>query len=721
MPRLAAPLVPASALYENSSSQEALMQYLAAIIASVAIFFSLGSRERLEIRDSFEFEPSAQTVRKIKWPKKTIEVALSNSLLSPGANVKPDSDVVGAARRALARWSSLTNINFVIVWSQETSISPSDAGDGVSLITIAATPENEAFNSDATTGRTRVFFDPETGNIVEADISINPLPRADDGTVLQFSTDGTPGTYDLEATFTHEIGHLLGLDHSAVLSSTMQARQAFNGTFGLPAITERTLSEDDRQKVRSLYGPKLKLGRIEGKLVDNRTLGVLTPLNGVNVWAESLANGRVIASDVTADDGTYHLDGLTPGQYRVIVSSADDTTHKFRTFELSNLVTVKPDLPSPLNSSLVPQQASALNPRVVGLNAELSTVALPLAPGKRVKIYLGGEGVDQVPGTSILVNSPYFTVDPATLAREQIAAPYPIVSVELQVAPNAPFGDYSLRLQSNSGEIAYVPGAITIDPGVISSSLNPVDDFRFFITQQYTDVTGREPDQTTIDKLTAQFSACNSRVDCLRARRLDVSTNLLVENELPATGVFLYGLYSAAFARMPRIAEFETDRALVLNQKGELEAARMALATALVDRAEFKRKYPVTLKPAEFVDSLLATVAQTTGVELGSERSLLISLLDDAANGRAMVLTRLASDQRVMDANYNHALVLFQYFSYLRRNPDEAVYNTWVNSLKNKPLRDPDAARSLVCNFLTSTEYQNRFGIHATHTTRECN
>jgi hypothetical protein len=185
--------------------------------------------------------------------------------------------------------------------------------------------------------------------------------------------------------------------------------------------------------------------------------------------------------------------------------------------------------------------------------------------------------------------------------------------------------------------------------------------------------------------------------------------------------VFLYGLYSAAFARMPRIAEFETDRALVLSQKGELEAARMALATALVDRAEFKRKYPATLKPAEFVDSLLTTVAQTTGVELGSERSLLISLLDDAANGRAMVLTHLASDQRVMDANYNHALVLFQYFSYLRRNPDEAAYNTWLNTLKNKPLRDPEAARSLVCNFVTSAEYQNRFGINATHTTRECN
>src|SRR5215212_4422063 len=263
------------------------MQYPVAIIASVAVFLALGSRERLEIRDSFEFEPAAQTVRKIKWPKKTIEISLSTSLLSPSANIKPDSDVVGAARRALARWSSLTNISFVVTWSQSTSISPAEAGDGVSLLTIAATAENEAFNSATTTGRTRIFFDPETGNIAEADISINPRPRADDGTELQFSTDGTPGTYDLEATFTHEIGHLLGLDHSAVLSATMQARQAFNGTFGLPAVTERTLSEDDRQKIRSLYGPKLRLGRIDGRLADNRIPGILLPLNGVNVWAEN--------------------------------------------------------------------------------------------------------------------------------------------------------------------------------------------------------------------------------------------------------------------------------------------------------------------------------------------------------------------------------------------------------------------------------------------------
>lgn len=697
------------------------MKYPVALIIAVAMFFNLGSRERLEIRDSFEFEPSAQTARKIRWPRKTIEVAFSNSLLSPGANIKPDSDVVGAARRALARWANLSNISFIVSWSATTSISPADAGDGVSLLTIAATSENETFNSQSTTGRTRVFFDPDSGEIAEADISINPRPRAEDGTELQFSTDGTPGTYDLEATFTHEIGHLLGLDHSAVLSSTMQGRQAFNGTFGLPAFTERTLSEDDRQKVRSLYGPKVRLGRIEGRLADNRTAGLLTPLNGVTVWAENVANGRVIASDVTAEDGSYKLDGLAPGQYRVIVASGADVAQKFRTFELSGQATVKADGATPLNSSLVPTQPSALNPRMIGLNAEISTVVLPLAPGKRVKVFIGGEGVDQVPGTSISVNSPFFTVDPATLAREQIAAPFPVVSIEVQVASNVPFGDYSLRLQSNSGETAYVPGAITIDPGVVSTGANAIDNYRFFVSQQYADLTGREADQATIDRLTAQLNACNGRADCLRARRIEISSNLLVENELPATGVFLYGLYSAALGRIPRYNEFETDRALIVNQKTELEATRLALANAFVERAEFKRKYPATMKPTEFVDSVVTLLAQSSGVDFGSERSLLISLMDDAANGRALVLARLMSDQRVVDANYNHALVLFQYFTYLRRNPDEASYHAWINSFKNKPLRDPDAARSLVCNFLHSAEYQDRFGMVATHHSRECN
>jgi hypothetical protein len=701
------------------------MQYVAAIVASVALFLALGAGERLETRDSSELDPAPQTVRRIRWPKRTIEIAFSNSLLSPGANVKPDSDVVGAARRALARWSSLANINFVVTWTVATSVSPAEAGDGVSLLTIAVTPENEQFNSDSTTGRTRVFYNSETGTIVEADVSINPRPRADDGTALQFSTDGTPGTYDLEATFTHEIGHLLGLDHSSVLASTMQSRQAFNGTFGLPALTERTLSEDDRQKIRGLYGPGQKLGRIEGRLVDNRTPGAFTPLSRVNIWAENATNGRVMASDITAEDGTYELDGLAVGQYRVMVSSASGdqvaAQTKFRSFELSNQVAVKANAVTALNHNMVPAQAASLTPRLIGLNAELSTVALPLEPGKRVKVYLAGEGVDQVPGTSILVNSPFFTVDPATLAREQLPTPFPVISVELQVAPNAPFGDYTIRLQSNSGETAFVPGAITIDPAATATLTNPVDDVRFFVNQHYLDLAGREPDQLTMDKLLLQLAQCGNKADCLRARRLDVSAALFLENDLAANSVFLNGLYTAGFGRRPKFAEFESDRAALMSHSAEVERSRMAFLLAFVQRAEFKRRYPATMKPAEFVDAVLLSVMQNANVDLSSERGNLIALVDDAAAGRAAVLAKLIGQPTLIDAQYNQSLILSHYFAYLRRDPDDSGYATWLNFIKNKPLRDTDTARSVTCGFVNSSEYQSRFGLLTTHDPRECN
>ena len=708
------------------------MQSLVAIVASVAIFLGLGPGGtagpggRLEIRDSSELvEPAAQISRRIRWPKKTIEVAFSTSLMTPNAHIKPDSDVIGAARRALARWSTLANINFVVVWSAATSVSPADAGDGISLITIADTIENEAFNSDTTAGRTRVFFDPETGNIAEADVSINPRPRTDDGAEIQFSTDGTPGTYDLEATLTHEIGHLLGLDHSAVIGSTMQGRQAFNGTFGLPALTERTLSEDDRQKIRSLYGPKQRLGRIEGKLADNRTPGALMPLAGVNVWAESVTNGRVVGSDVSADDGSYKLEGLVPGQYRVMVSPRSEEgltsgVQNFRSFEVSNLVTVRPNDFSSLNYHLVPPQASSLSPKVIGLNSELSTVPLPLEPGKRVKIYLGGAGVDQVPGTSILVNSPYFTVDPASLVREQLNAPFPVISIEVQVAPNAPFGDYTIRLQSNSGEMAFVPGGITIDPAVASPIANPVDDSRFFVSQHFADMTGRAADPGAIEKFATQLQQCGTKAECLRTTRLEISTNLLL-NELPSSALFLNSLYVSSLGRRPKLTEFESDRTVLMNEKEDQERARMALATAFVQRLEFRRKYPATMKPAEFVDAILATVLQTSGVDVAADRETLIGLLDDPNIGRAAVLARLATQSEIVDSQYNQTLVTFHYFAFLRRDPDETGFAYWVSMLKNKPVRDAGAARALVCSFLNSEEYQLRFGILTTHTTRECN
>lgn len=429
------------------------------------------------------FEPAVSQERQIKWPTRTIQIAVSSSLSLSAAAIKPDSDVAGAIQRALNSWSTVANITFIEVESKAQSISPATTGDGINLITIAPTAENLAiFSERNTTARTRVFYDSETGDISEADIVINPFPYSADGSPIQFSTDGTPGTYDLESTLTHEIGHLLGLNHSRVIASTMQAYQGLNGTYGLPAFTERTLSETDVAAVRNLYGSKEKFGSIEGRIL-NSIDGNLLPAFA-HVWIEDLASGRVIASGLTSDTGRFSINGVPTGSYRAMAEYPDGSVDEanalnvagnhesrarqraFRSVEIKSRLRVIADKATTVNYILVPPQnsAPALNPRLLGINAELSTVAVPGKPGTKLTIYVRGEGVDQVPGSGFSVSSPFITVDPASLTLQRFPGSTPVISFDVTVAAKAPAGDYSIRLQSNSGETAYLVGGITLKP-----------------------------------------------------------------------------------------------------------------------------------------------------------------------------------------------------------------------------------------------------------------
>lgn len=427
------------------------------------------------------FEPPGSSQEpQMKWPAKPIQVALSTSLFLPSPALKPESDVAGAVRRALESWSTVANVTFVEVPSRAQSISPTSSGDGINLITIASTAENLAvFGEGNNTARTRLFYNPETGEIGEVDIAINPIPYSEDGALLQFSTDGTPGTYDLESTLAHEIGHLLGLSHSNVIASTMQASQGLNGTYGLPALSERTLSESDMAAVRSLYGSREKLGSVDGRILNSNGANLLPAVNA-HVWIEDLPTGRVIASSLTTSSGKFSINGIPPGSYRAMAEYRDGSTNgstgehvprvrqrAFRSVEIKSRLRVAPDKTTTLNYVLVPPQNSppGLNARFFGMNGELSTVPIPTRAGTKFTLYVAGEAVDQVPGSGLLISSPFITVDPASLTLQQFNSSTPVISFEVTVAANALPGDYSLRLQSNSGEIAYLVGSITINPG----------------------------------------------------------------------------------------------------------------------------------------------------------------------------------------------------------------------------------------------------------------
>jgi hypothetical protein len=419
----------------------------------------------------------ASNSAQIKWPSRTIKIALSISLTTPQTNIKPGSDVIGAAHRSLGHWAEAANIRFIEASSNVQSVSaPGTRGDGLSLITVAHTSENAApFVGDASemSGRTRIFST-VGGSITEADIVLNPGQS--------FSTDGTPGTYDLEATFTHEIGHLLGLEHSGVLGATMQPRQARNGIYNLPSLSARTLSDDDRAGVRAIYGMRLG-SRLRGAIAGTLTFASGAPVFGANVWAEEEFTGRVVAGNITLANGSYRIEGLLPGKYRVIAQSlggavfaseiasqrgayaglAINQQLPFRAEEIGE-VGIKPGATAALNAELSGSRA-LITPSFVGINRELSSVAVPLVPGHIYKIFIAGDGIDasQLSGTGITTTSPFIVVDPSSVANAYFGNGLSVISFDVVVTIDAPAGDYSLRLQSLTGEVAYIAGGLTIE------------------------------------------------------------------------------------------------------------------------------------------------------------------------------------------------------------------------------------------------------------------
>jgi hypothetical protein len=77
----------------------------------------------------------------------------------------------------------------------------------------------------------------------------------------------------------------------------------------------------------------------------------------------------------------------------------------------------------------------------------------------------------------------------------------------------------------------------------------------------------------------------------------------------------------------------------------------------------------------------------------------------------------LVEQSAFRDAEYNGAFVLTEYFAYLRRDPEAGGYAFWLNVLNN---REPGNYRGMLCAFITSAEYQQRFSANVSRTDQEC-
>jgi Matrixin. len=390
----------------------------------------------------------------LRWKTNSITISVSDSLTNKNSGIKYESDTLGALQRSLAAWESVADISFKRIFTKDQSISPAGkSGDGISLITIAQTPENVLLFSrglDDASAKTRVFYD-RTGAITEADIVLNPF--------LQFSTDGTPGTIDLEAALTHEIGHLLGLDHSTVLGATMYGNYGRNGSSGTRAYP-RGLGEEDIAAVRALYGARDDdscCGRIEGSLL-------ISPARvpaGLFVWAEDFETGRVMAENSVNVVGRFSLGGLSAGKYRLFAQDDGNIARVTASQPLGDVVVEKDQVKTITRRLRL--VSSGFDLQYVGLDGVISVLAIPVQQGHVFSVFLGIKETSEKKAR-ISSDSPYVTVLPGSAQPQDYGNDITILNVEVRVDEAAPPGEYSLFAETDGASRRYLVGSLAVRP-----------------------------------------------------------------------------------------------------------------------------------------------------------------------------------------------------------------------------------------------------------------
>lgn len=244
--------------------------------------------------------------------------------------------------------------------------------------------------------------------------------------------------------------------------------------------------------------------------------------------------------------------------------------------------------------------------------------------------------------------------------------------------------------------------------------LNLIEGAGSFIRQQYADFLGRNPDPGGLGYWIRQITDCGANELCIHHRRIDVSAAFFVENEFQRTGSFIIRIYKGSLGRQPDYLEFSADRDLIV-EGPNVEATKDAFANSWVTRPAFTQIYPASLTNEAYVNKLFDTAGL---IPFTAERQQQINAMAAPTNRtRAEVLREVIEIYEFTTREYNPSFVLMEYFGYLRRNPDQGGYDFWLNVLNN---REPGNYRGMVCSFITSAEYQKRFGPSISRTNVDC-
>jgi hypothetical protein len=256
------------------------------------------------------------TVVNLKWAPGAVRW-FSTERSAPGVTT---AEFQAAMARAFAAWEAVPTATISFQFGGFTSAAPFEDDDRT-VVGFADRPELERV-----LGATGFVVDVLTGEIVESDIFFN--------TTFEWSTAnaGQAGRFDLESTAVHEVGHLLGLGHSALGETEVQptggrrviasAAVMFPISLGRGNTADRELQPDDIAGVSDLYPSethRARTGAARGRVVKNGE-----SVFGAHVVTFNPETGDVIGGYSINENGEFEITGLTPGPHVIRIEPLDD-------------------------------------------------------------------------------------------------------------------------------------------------------------------------------------------------------------------------------------------------------------------------------------------------------------------------------------------------------------------------------------------------------------
>ncbi|MCC7263721.1 MAG: matrixin family metalloprotease [Candidatus Latescibacteria bacterium] len=232
-----------------------------------------------------------------------------------GSDDLPAETVYRILRESFAVWAAVPGSRVGFVDQGLAELDAPSGDDRVNMVIFDETGDwLQAPHGTGIIALTRMNSNSFTGEIGDADILFN-------GRDFRFGEGGQANRVELKDVAVHEIGHLIGLDHSP-LDGPAQIRPTMNPYYGDDGPgAASTLEADDQAGAGVLY-PSANFLTGEARITGTVKDGQGQPLFGAHLVAENLDTGERYgtlsgAFAGTRNRGDYVLRGLSPGQYRL--------------------------------------------------------------------------------------------------------------------------------------------------------------------------------------------------------------------------------------------------------------------------------------------------------------------------------------------------------------------------------------------------------------------